>query len=106
MENVPFCIHEIELNGKISSMNKAGHKMIGIENDSHVIGHSYLSLTEEKDHGRIREYFEQALQDQPVDFEFNVTTDGKVQVFTKSFIPIRGRDGRVLKIVGVSEEIT
>jgi PAS domain S-box-containing protein len=106
IEHVPFGIHEIELSGKISSMNKSGQHMMGIENESQVIGHSYLKFTEEKDHDRIRDFFEQALQGQPVDFELNETTHGKLRYFTKSFVPIRGREGTVLKIVGISEEIT
>ncbi len=106
VNHVPFCIHEIELNGKISSMNQAGQKMIEIKNESQVIGRSYLELAEERDHERIRRYFTQAIQGQPVACEFNVTTHGNVNFFTKSFIPIRGNDGTVSKIVGISEDIT
>lgn len=106
VEHVPFCIHEIALNGKISSMNKAGQHMFGIENESHVIGHSYVELAQEKDHARIRDFFEQACQGQPIDFEFNETTHGKLRFFMNSFVPIREPNGTVLKIVGISDEIT
>ncbi len=106
IEHVPFCIHEIELDGKISSMNQAGQDMIGIENESQAIGDSYLNLAEQCDHDRIREYFTQAVQGKAVHFEFKITQHAEVRVFTKSFIPIRGSDRKVLKIVGISEDIT
>ena len=97
VEHVPFCIHEIELDGKISSMNHAGQDMIGVENESQAIGRSYLELAEKRDHERVRKYFAQALLGRPVDFEFKVTTGGHVHIFTKSFIPIRRNDGKILK---------
>ena len=106
VEHVPFCIHEIELDGRISSLNRAGQEMTGVANESQMIGRSYLELAEKSDHERIRKYFAQATQGQPVDFEFTVTTHGKMKFYTKSFIPIRVSDGRVSKIVGISEDIT
>ncbi len=106
IEHVPFCIHEIELDGKISSMNQAGLSMMGIESESQIIGHSYLELAEKHDHERMRRHFAQAVQGQPADFEFNVTSQGKVNFFTKSFVPLRDSDGKIQKIVGISEDIT
>jgi PAS domain S-box-containing protein len=106
VEHMPFCVHEIDIHGKITSMNKAGHTMVAIENESQIIGQSYLVLVEEKDYARVRDYFEQALQGRPVDFEFDVTKQGHTQIFTKSFIPIQRRDGKVEKIVGIAVDIT
>ncbi len=106
VNHIPFCIHEIELSGKMSSMNKAGQKMLEIENESQVIGRSYLELADKRDQNRIRNYFSQAVQGQSVDFELHVTTDGIEKFFNRSFIPIRGDDGNVSKIVGISEDIT
>ncbi len=106
VEHIPFCIHEISLDGTIRSMNKAGQKMIRIEDESQIIGCSYLELVEAHDHQRFRGYFRQALQGQQIHCEFTVTIHEKVHIFTKSFIPIHGQGGEVLKILGVSEDIT
>ena len=106
IEHLPFCIHEIGLDGTIHSMNKSGQAMLGIESEPQVIGNSYLSLAEEKDYGRIRNYFEKALEGQIVAFEFEVTIQHTVQIFMKSFIPIRRRNGSILKIIGILEDIT
>ncbi len=106
IEHIPFCIHEMSLDGNISSMNKAGQRMIGIENESEIIGCSYLKLTEAHDHERFREYFAQAVQGQPVNCEFSVTMNESLHFYTKIFIPILGQDGEVVKILGISEDIT
>ncbi len=106
IEHIPFCIHEISLDGKISSMNQAGQKMIGIQHESEIIGCSYLTLTEEHDHDRFRGYFTLAVQGQPVNCEFRVAMNENLHVYTKSFIPILGQDGEVVKILGISEDIT
>ena len=34
----PFCIHEIDLDGKLLSMNTAGLEMMGVENESQIRG--------------------------------------------------------------------
>ena len=106
IEHLPFSIHEIELDGTIHSMNQAGHKMIGIESEAEMIGRSYLELAEDRDHQRMKEYFAQATQGQPVDFEFNVTSDSHMKFFTKSFVPLRDGEGRTTKVIGISEDIT
>lgn len=106
VDHVPFCIYEIGLDGRVSSMNRAGQKMIGAQDESQVLGRSYLQLVEGGDVEGLLEHFLQAVQGQPVDFEFKVISPGGVHVYWKSFIPIRGSDGEVLKIVGVTDDIT
>ncbi len=106
VEHVPFCIHEIELDGKISSMNQAGLDMIEVKHESQAIGRSYLDLTEVPDHDRMRGYFAQAQLGQLVDFEFKVSAHDTEKIYSKSFIPVQGSDGQIIKIVGISEDIT
>ncbi len=106
IEHVPFGIHEIRLDGTMSSMNQAGRHMLGVEDESQVVGRSHLDLAEERDHERINKIFTKAISGQPKDYEFEVTTHGHVRNFRKRFIPIRGHDGIVSKIVGIWEDIT
>ncbi|MDR4501073.1 MAG: PAS domain S-box protein [Nitrospirales bacterium] len=106
IEHVPFCIHEIELNGMISSINQAGNQMMNPADGSVITGRSYLTLAEERDHQRMREYFAQAAQGQPVDFECHTTSHGHMKCFSKSFIPLRDGEGRIIKVIGISEDIT
>ncbi|MGD9851956.1 MAG: PAS domain S-box protein [Nitrospirales bacterium] len=106
VDHVPFCIYEIGLDGRVSSMNRAGQKMIGAQDESQVLGRSYLQLVEGGDGKGLLEHFLQAVQGQPVDFEFKVISPEGVHVYWKSFIPIQGSDGEVLKVVGVTDDIT
>ncbi len=89
IEHIPFCIHEVSLDGKFLSMNQAGQRMIGIHHESEILNHSYLELAEARDHERFRGYFAQARQGQPVSFEFSFTIQGALRFFTKNFMPIR-----------------
>ncbi|MDR4495519.1 MAG: PAS domain S-box protein [Nitrospirales bacterium] len=106
VDHVPFCIYEIGLDGRVSSMNRAGQAMIGAEDESHVLGRSYLQLVEGGDLEWLRKHFLQAVQGHPVDFEFKVDSPEKVSVYSKTFIPILESDGKVIKIVGVIDDIT
>jgi PAS domain S-box-containing protein len=42
VETAPVCIHEIDLEGRISSMNPAGLAMLGVEHERDVCGMRYL----------------------------------------------------------------
>ncbi|GJL66347.1 MAG: hypothetical protein NPIRA05_13180 [Nitrospirales bacterium] len=106
VEHVPFCIHEIEIDGKISSMNQAGQKMLEVESEAKVIGCSYLHSADENNHKLISAYFTKAVQGEPINFVYRVTTHGKEKVFSKSFIPLRDNNKNVVKIIGISDDIT
>jgi PAS domain-containing protein len=41
VESAPFCIHEIDLNGDIISMNQSGLDMLGLKKTSEVCGTGY-----------------------------------------------------------------
>ncbi|WP_454063979.1 PAS domain S-box protein [Candidatus Nitrospira salsa] len=106
VEHVPFCIQEVEINGKISSMNQAGQRMLEVETEDQVIDCSYLFSADESEHEVIKEYFTKAVQGEPVSFEYKVTTHGNDKVFSKNFIPLRDSNGNILKIIGISDDIT
>ena len=106
VESAPFCIHEIDLNGRIRSMNPAGQKMIGIKTEAEIIGRSYLDLVEKRDFERVKRYFSQASDGQFVEFDFQVTKNEKVKYYQKSFTPLRDDNHQVIKVVGIAEDVT
>ena len=106
VQSIPFCIHEIDLNGRILSMNAAGQKMIGIKDEAEIIGHSYLKLIKKEDYERVTEYFAQACQGKEVEFEFQVTKKGESIYYRKSFIAIRDAADQITSIMGTTEDIT
>lgn len=106
VESSPFCIHEIDLEGCLLSMNSAGLDMLGLDDAGKIRGMPYLDTVNPQDAGRIGALLRGAIEGgSTIHFEFAAT--GKMrQHFKSCFIPITGSDGKVLKLMGITEDIT
>ena len=106
VESAPLCIHEIDLQGRILSMNSAGLRMLGAQDVDEVVGRDYLELVADTDRARIRDLLQRAVDGKESNFEFTAELDG-VEVFIAScFIPLRDKDGHVIRLMGISQDIT
>ena len=105
VENSPFCIHEIDLEGRLLSMNRAGLDMLKLDSEARILGLSYLSAVSDQDRERIRGLMHDAFDGKPSHFEFSGTGDTPAS-FKSCFIPIRDGDGKVIKLMGITEDIT
>ncbi len=103
VENAPICIHTIDMNGRVTGMNRAGLHMLGVEQEAQVCGMEMLAAVSEADRSRIRDLMQQAFQGNRAEFEF-VTVNGNI--FASSFIPVRDAKGDVQYLLGVTEDIT
>ena len=103
VEHAPFCIHEIELDGTVSSMNAAGSLMMGVSNESEVTGVKYLSSVCERDKSRVSKLLELARQGRLSHFDFE-TPEG--QSCQSCFVPLTDSKGALLRIMGITEDIT
>ena len=104
IDNSPLCVHEIDLQGHFISMNRSGLNMLGME-EGKVCGMPFLSAVSNKDHGRVAELFQQAIKGNGCNFEF--LTAGNAPLYFKScFIPIQDSEGRIIKLMGMTEDIT
>lgn len=104
--NSPVCIHEIDLDAKLTSMNPAGLDMLDIKSESDIIGLDYFSAVSKEDQKTIKAHFKSALEGESVMFEFQSPNDnGMVKHYRSNFIPIK-KDGKVIKIMGISEDVT
>ena len=106
IENAPVCIHEIDVDGRFVAMNPAGLRMIGAVDDREISGLTYLEIVNEESRERVRSLFARACDGQASEFEFGVTTGDGLRVFSSSFIPLKDETGAVLKLMGVSQDIT
>jgi diguanylate cyclase (GGDEF)-like protein/PAS domain S-box-containing protein len=105
IENSPFCIHEIDMEGRLQSMNRAGLGMMGLDDEKKICGIPYLSAVSEPDSGRIQALLQDAINGAASHFEFAAA--GDVPLYFKScFIPIKDADGKVVKLMGITEDIT
>ena len=103
VQSIPLSIHTIDSNGRITSINRAGLRMLGAKKEDEICGTEMLDSVSEPDRARIHGLLEEALQGTACQFQF-VTTTGKS--FDSQLIPVRDRDGRIQYLLGVTEDIT
>lgn len=70
VQNSPVCIHEMALNGTISSINKSGLAMLGAIAECELQGHPYLDAVCPPDRQRIGELLASACAGETSHFEF------------------------------------
>jgi diguanylate cyclase (GGDEF)-like protein/PAS domain S-box-containing protein len=105
VEHSPFCIHEIDLDGRLQSMNRAGLDMMGLDDEREIHRLPYLDAVSTADRARIAELMQAAFSGQASHFEF--TAAGAKPLYFKScFIPIRDGSGQVAKLMGITEDVT
>ena len=98
IEALPICIHEIDLDGKLIKMNKAGLCMLG---ETDVKGKEYLSYVSEEDKDRINKLLKETLVDgetKSFSFKSSVGT-----IYHSCFAPLVN-NAKVVKIVGYTQE--
>ena len=106
VESSPFCIHEIDLQGCFLSMNKAGLNMLGLDDADAIRGMPYLGAVSQQDASRIGALLQDAITN-GIASHFEFTAAGDVPAYFKScFIPIKDANGKVLKLMGITEDIT
>jgi diguanylate cyclase (GGDEF)-like protein/PAS domain S-box-containing protein len=105
IENSPVSIHEIDLDGKVTFMSKAGIRMRGLKDESEVKGTFYLDVVSDNDRQRIGELLARAYAGEISHFEFKGSGPQK-KMYASSFIPILKKNGRLEKLMGITEDIT
>ncbi|HOP39987.1 MAG TPA: sensor domain-containing diguanylate cyclase [Geobacteraceae bacterium] len=105
IENSPVSFHEIDLAGRLISMNRAGLVMRGVDEESEVLGTVYLDVVSDDDLKRIEELLARAFAGETSHFEFRAGgVAGKI--FKSCFVPIKNKNGETEKIMGITEDIT
>lgn len=105
LENSPVSIHEIDMDGKIISMSRAGLLMRGLQDESDIQDTLYLDAVSAADRERIAELLDKAYTGETSHFEFKATLP-RTRIFKSCFVPIKNENGRVEKLMGITEDIT
>ena len=105
IENSPMCIHEIDMNGRILSMNRAGLEMLGLANECEVLGYLYLDTVSPADRERIADLLSHAYAGKASHFEFQASGSPS-KIYKSCFVPIINKQSRVEKLMGITEDIT
>ncbi len=103
VQNSPYCIHEIDREGRLISMNPVGLEMMSVRDESAICGKRCLDIVADVDKERISRLLDLALQGQSSEFEFATTNK---RHFQSSFVPIRDETGVVQRLMGLTQDIT
>ncbi|MBL7646071.1 MAG: PAS domain-containing protein [Candidatus Hydrogenedentes bacterium] len=103
---LPICIHEIDREGYVVAINKAGLGMVCASQPSEICGRKYLDIMAPCDRERIAGLFDRALAGEPSEFEVTPVVAGATRIFSSSFIPLMDDDGKVYRIMGHTIDLT
>ena len=106
VENAPVCIHELDRQGRFLSMNQAGLKMMRVEDEALIHGLAYPDVAAPEDRERIRGLLARAYAGEDSEFEFSAITDRGSRNFASCFIPLKDADRSVIKLMGITQDIT
>jgi len=102
-ENSPLCIHEIERDGHVVTMNPAGLRLLELPDVNAVIGAPYLDLVLDGDLEKVRELMQRAYQGKTVKYVFTAING---MSFQSIFIPIKDDDDTITGLIGLSQHIS
>jgi len=103
----PICIHEIGLDGCLKKMNRAGLDMMGLELEHQVVDEPYTSFVGDNNQNWVNDLLQKAIKGQAIpNFEFSVGVGKEKRTFASNFIPMLNGQKQVVKLMGITREIT
>lgn len=106
VEHAPVCVHEFAPNGTILAINPAGLDMLGVEEESQVLGQPLSGAVDEEDLPRVLDLLKKALQGETSHYTFQLLTKrGPVQC-SSWMSPLRNEHGKITRILGMTQDIT
>ncbi len=105
IENSPLSIHEISLDGRIISMNRAGLMIIGVKKESEIKGSLFLDTVSDADRSRIKVLLDKAYAGEINHFEYTVSKPNE-SILKSCFVSIKNKNGIIEKLMGITENIT
>lgn len=106
VESFPVCVHTIDRDGLLSSINASGLCMLGASSEVGVIGKPYLDFSSAADRDRIGALLKEAWEGSASEFEYEIQFEGRSRCFQSSFVPLTGPDGAIEEILGHTVDLT
>jgi diguanylate cyclase (GGDEF)-like protein/PAS domain S-box-containing protein len=106
VESAPVCIHEIDPEGRVLSINAEAARHVGSMYAEEIVGRAYLDYVAPWDQKRVSDLLTQAREGRECRFEYTSIVDGHARVFSASLVPLGDEDGQVSKLLGYSQDIT
>lgn len=105
-DQAPVCMHEIDADGRLLTMNRAGLALVGADSEEAIRGRDYLDFVGPRDKDRIRRLMADAFAGQACEFEFSAAGTARPRHFTSCFIPCPNAEGHIERLIGISGDIT
>jgi len=106
LESLPVCVHTIDRDGLLSSINASGLCMLGADSEEGIVGKPYLDFASDGDRGRISALLQDAWEGASSEFEYDVIFEGRSRRFQSSFVPLTDPDGVIEEILGHTVDLT
>ncbi len=103
VETSPYCIHQIDTQGRIISMNRAGLQMLDEKDEDSIVGQLYLDRVSDEDRNLVALLLDGACQGEASEFEFR-SANGLD--FRSTFVPVFKSDKTVDRLLGLTQDIT
>ena len=103
VESSPYCIHEIDADGLLRSVNSAGLRMMGKNDEREVIGTNMVLCAAPEEIDAVRAHIEGALAGQPMELEYR-TADGRT--FASTLTPLHDVRNRPQGLMGIVRDIS
>ncbi|NNE09274.1 MAG: PAS domain S-box protein, partial [Gemmatimonadetes bacterium] len=105
-DNAPFCVHELDLEGRIRSISKWGYCALGFQCEADVVGLRVTECVHPDDRALYSERLASAIAGEYCEFEFRMTTPDGFTECNTTMIPIRNTDGNVTHVMGTTSDIS
>ena len=106
VQSAPFCIHEIDLQGRLLSMNPAGLGMMGARDEQEIVSVLYLDVVAPANRKRVEALLARACAGEASTFEFSINGEQADCCVASCFLPIKSDDGVVTRLMGITQDIT
>lgn len=103
VESSPYCLYQLNSDGRLMSMNRAGLRLLNREHERSVEGLSFLSLVNEDDADQASRCMQAALAGEYSEFECWTISGSAIRT---NFVPITDKHGTVNWLLGISQDIS
>jgi PAS domain S-box-containing protein len=106
VENLPLSVYEIDRDGRLLSMNRAGLGMIGAPDLAQVDGQAYLDIVPHAAQAQLASLIARAFAGEILEIAYTGVVESQPRMYRSTLLPLAGPDDVVDTLVGTTEDIT
>ena len=106
VEQAPFCVHEIDLEGRLTSINPKGCALLGCVSRSEVEGRAFPELVTDASLPTALDAFQKALLGASVEFDCTIRNPNGDVPTSSHLFPLTDQQGKVTSLFGLSIDVS